>query len=401
MDPQYEAAGRGTVFDEPASLQSDAHGPEFDPGLLVSVLGGARALASRPAGLRRPGSCPGGVRVLDGIRAQNMAIVLNRLPVTPEELCSRLREGGDLVDSPSSDLCAEDVELLLGQLPTAREVQELLVHADRPEELRDVERKVLPFCTLPNAQTRLRLLHIGLTHAEQYTNVLIRLEQTQTAASEVLGSRSLHHLLRMVLKTANYINHGADQGAVALTVRSLEAFASFRVGSASALHYLCLSFCDAAFLQRLNSELGHLRPAARDCTHSQEHDVRAFGHLAALVERELEGQGAGATASSSTDAVSPSAANAGATAELLAALRAEHGALQQAAGQARARAEEAQRFLGETGQRPLPSEEFFANIVHFLDLLSQASAEISRDPARWKRRARSSSPGSVAAAAGA
>jgi len=362
----------------------------FDADLLHHVLGSG--LVARPTLVgaspprQRCSSVPGGICIFHGARAQNLAILLRRLPLPMEELCARLQSQDFLASMEGTSVQAEDAERLLQHLPTTQERRVLLAHTEHVEELRDVEQKALLLCLLPDVGERLRLLHVSLAHNEQFTQLHQRLEVSRRAAEELLESRRLHSLLRLVLKTANYINHGDGVGATALPPRSLPAVGSFKVGSASALHYLCLLMCDSSFLLGLESELPHLRMAARDTTAAQELELVQFGRLPATAEQSVV-----------TDTGSnPSVAG------LVTELQRQHDKLVETAKVARDVAEQAQRFLGEVLEPPPPFEELCGYIVEFLDLLSRTSTDVARRPERWRPKLKSTSwPGAWASAAGA
>jgi len=362
----------------------------FDADLLHHILGSGYTVRPTSAGAspsrRRCSSVPTGICVFDGPRAQNLAILLKKLPLRMEELCERLQSRDFLASMEGTPLQAEDAERLLQHLPTAQETRALMAHKEHAEELRDVEQNVLPLCLLPDVGERLRLLHVLLAHDDQFTQLHQRLEVSRRAAEELLGSRQLHALLRLVLKTANYINHGDRVGATSLPPRSLPAVGSFKVGSASALHYLCLLQCDRSFLFGLDSELPHLRMAARDTTTAQELELTKFGRLPATAE-----QSAGIDTGSN-----PSVAG------LATELRRQHNKLVETAKVAQDVAEQAQRFLGEVLEPLPPFEELCRYIAEFLDLLSRTSMDVARRPERWRPKLKSAAwPGALASAAGA
>lgn len=359
---------------------------DFDPDLLTAVLSGGSTGSGGPPQRRRSRfSTEGGrigIRVFDSSRAQNVAITLRCLPASTRAICGHLRGEEGTVANPGLE--PEHVEQLLAKLPTSREAQLLLAHADHAEELRDVEREMLPFCLLPAVERRLRVLHTSLVHADLFSGLLQRLERMQAAAEEVLHSSHLHQLLRLVLKTANYINHGeSGLGAAALPVRSLPAFASFRVGGASALHYLCLTLCSPEFLHDLAADLRHVPAAARESTRAQQQELRDFAQLAVAVEEHL-----GATTAAGSGDGGPADGSArqqpGMAAELLEALCKEEVELKQAAARANSLGEEAQRFFGDDSKNLPPHEEFFGHISSFIGQLTAAAAEVQRKPqAKW------------------
>lgn len=392
VDPSYSELGRSTVFSAANRAEE-----ELDQTLLASVFGDARSISSS-----RRNSCfkaDKGIQVLNVTRAQHMAIMFSRLSVSTEDLCDDLKS----LDFISQRVRLEDVELALGKLPTASESKQLLEHVGHAEELRDVERKLLPICMLQNAEVRLKLFHTALTHTEQFRHLLERFRSMQEAAAEVVQSERLHALLRMVLKVANFINHGGEQGAKALPVRSLRAFASFRVGGASALHYLCLTLCSAAFLRDLRQELAHMPEAARESSVAQHQDLLKFRGLLSQVEQQVLERGVAAVgndpnetdmASADSGAGPPPPIQVGGRAgsgaqvrvnALLASMREELADLEHAARRAAVVGEEAMLFCGESSGALPPVEDFYRHIADFLELLLMTSVEIQQNPKRWHR----------------
>jgi hypothetical protein len=369
IKPVYDPLQHETVFSVP--LREDT---EFDAEMLTSHL---REGSKSPAKPKRRAAFPREetrICILTSARAQHLAIALSRLRVSPAELCVRLKE----LDFVKPDVRAEDIEQLLGKCPTAHEVTAMLKHADHPEQLRDIERKIMPLCSLPNADSRLRLAHVSLTHTAQYTRVMSRLECVQAASKDVLASTRLHQLLRMVLKIANYINHGCAEGAKSFSVKSLPAFTSFKVGSASALQYLCRALCDVEFVQGLKDELVHVFEAARDNTTSLKQDIVAVGHAATFVESQLANI---SVAVASGDDVQSTVEQRGVV--LLTALQQEHSMLELTFDLAVISVEDAQRYLGEPSSPMLLAEEFFSCLASFVMLLGPVAVDMQR--ARTRR----------------
>ena len=131
-----------------------------DDGSKPSLGGRRRASTQKPLG----------IAILDSARAQDMAIVLSKLKVSPEELCRCLQD----LDFSNSLISIEDLELL--ELPTPDEAKELLESKNIVAQLQDVEQKVMPFCTLPRSAARLRLMKLGLSHAKEHARLMERCE---------------------------------------------------------------------------------------------------------------------------------------------------------------------------------------------------------------------------------
>merc|ERR1719311_1237931 len=124
----------------------------------------AGARTRRKAITRRPT----GICVLDSNRAQNMAIVLGKIKMSTGELCDALAA----LDFSDTRITVDDVELVMGVLPTDEEVKKLMQCKSAVQDLRDVEQKVMPFCDLQKPLPRLKLLKFALAHEAQHSSHL-------------------------------------------------------------------------------------------------------------------------------------------------------------------------------------------------------------------------------------
>mmetsp|Transcript_112138 Transcript_112138/g.349482 ORF Transcript_112138/g.349482 Transcript_112138/m.349482 type:complete len:258 (+) Transcript_112138:1-774(+) len=228
-----------------------------------------------------------------------------------------------------------------------------------------------------------------MTHAAEFEGLQKRLECMWQASTEVISSMRLRELLRAVLRTANYINHGSTEGAKAFSIKSLPAFASFSIGSVSTLHYICLTLCDPPFLAGLQHDLAHVPDASRESTSGQQQDVATFGQLAAYTEGQLGSFGRAAAGQVPTDAAEGADAVVEGAKVRLSALHAtlqeQHRVLQRTLDRVRLHVEDTQRFFGDTTTVLLPGEEFFGYISGFMGLLASTSVEVQQNPKRWQR----------------
>ncbi|CAK0887358.1 unnamed protein product, partial [Prorocentrum cordatum] len=134
-------------------------GPDFDPQLLKSLLINQPDQSKAPGGGARRKAVAkkaAGIAVLDGTRAQNIAIVLSKIEssISADALCTCLAD----LDFDEARLSVEDVELLIDVLPKDDEARKVLDHKKNVSDLRDVEQKVMPFCELPKCVVRLKLM---------------------------------------------------------------------------------------------------------------------------------------------------------------------------------------------------------------------------------------------------
>merc|ERR1712137_370584 len=171
--------------------------------------------------------------VLDKTRAQNMAIVLNRLKVVSVDLCNTLRN----LDFENVQFGSEDMDLLISVMPTAEESKRLLEHKDNIDRLRDIEQKVMPLCLLERSTQRLALMQFATAHASTHTNLLDRCAIIRMAAEEVRWSTKLQELLILVLRIGNFINDGVEEvgeGSVrGFAIESVNTLSRSKIGAAS------------------------------------------------------------------------------------------------------------------------------------------------------------------------
>ena len=110
-----------------------------------------------------------------------MAIVLSKLSLPTQELCDQLRE----YDFSDPRITVDKIELLMSVLPTYEETQKLLEYQNAPHLLRDIEQKVMPFCTLERSVPRLKLMEVFLSHEATYNILHQRCHVFSGAAEQV------------------------------------------------------------------------------------------------------------------------------------------------------------------------------------------------------------------------
>lgn len=380
VQPHYDLIDGASVFGE---LQS---GVEFDSELLKAMLSNEKPVFERRRAITRK---PTGLAVFDASRAQNMAIVLQKLKASPEACCKCLVD----LDFATPCLTTDDIELLMTVLPTQEESRKLLEHVNAIDQLRDVEQKVMPFCTLPRALARLKLMRSALSHGGTYSALLDRCRTLRTAAEEVRGSTQLRELLNMILRVGNFINHGvqeAQEGTVrAFAIESLNTLGSFKTGAVSTLHFLCLSMrsADQSFFKAFKAGLGNVPVAAREKTGMLRSGVEAFGKEVEFAKQQakqlLDGNSGEAESSNSERPSSEERMN-----SLTDELSAELEGLNQELEQALQQCTDTQKYfsISERAQANLPpAEQFFGHISSFIDALGAAWQEIERNPAKWQQ----------------
>jgi len=370
VQPQYQQPEHDTVFgDADAAF-------DLDTDALASLLNGTRTNTA-PKGRASHQKKTEGIKVLDASRAQNIAIVLSKLPVSSEDVCEAL----GTLDFSRLALSDDMVELLTSVLPTQEETQKLKSHKDCPEHLRDIEQKVLPFCFLPRATARLRLFRFAASHAESAATYLQRCRTLDLAAVEAKSSQELRKVLALILRIGNYINHGMKDmsgGARAFSIETLAAITSFRLGSMSTLQFLCVTFrrANPSFLDALQMSLQHVPKAAREKSVHLKSCIQAFRKEVDFAEREVS--------------LMPEDQLSEVTPGLLKDLHAQAFELENSLAMAFGKCEEAQEYLCTSEDKandaaPPPYENLFLHLSDFLESFRKAWRETEPLPSQKNR----------------
>jgi len=389
VEPTYEEPDSETLFgelyqEEQEEANSLVEGSDrkqsFDSTLLSDMLGGGRKDKKTQRGtLAR---APTGIAVLTATRAQNMAIVLGKLAVSSEEMCECLQE----LDFSDPRLTYDNIELLMSILPTPEETKKLKEHREAPELLRDIEQKVMPFCILERSVPRLKLMKVFLSHESTYTSIRQRCMVLSSAADELRKSKCLKKVLSIVLRICNFINHetGSKTKARGFAMESLKQLASFKMGSVSTIHFLCLTMraSDASFLETLKRDLRHIHKASREKTAALEAAIEAFDVECAFCLRELEQL-------KESDEDGSNASPIYRMEQLCELLEDERGELAKVLERALRICSDVKRYFMASDKKgqasSTPYEQFFSHFVEFVDQVEAAWVEIERQPAAWRK----------------
>jgi hypothetical protein len=369
VKPGYHDPAAETVFRE----LDDQHKLHVDTALLTTMFGSTPRTSPLSGRNSLPGMTPrrsAGMALLDSKRAQNMAIVFGQLKSSTDAICEQLRA----MDFSEPLLNTDQVDLILGALPTPEEAKLILGFASKKESLRDVERKVLPFCEVPRCDLRLRLLRVSMTHIGRFESITIQLKEFQLASRQLMESSFLRKLFATVLETGNQVNGVADSSRAvkSFAPETLPSICTFKCGETSMVHFLCLTLrkSDPFFLQNLLDELGSLKNAARIKMDVLQEEVDDFRRDAISVEKNVK---------------DISGDNAGPELEVLCQkLQNETAQLQEQIMQAQHAQSTAQAYFGATGKLP-SSTVFFGYFTDFLSCLVTAWQEIGQKPGKWRR----------------
>eukprot|EP00930_Biecheleria_cincta_P023557 TRINITY_DN1700_c1_g1_i1.p1 TRINITY_DN1700_c1_g1~~TRINITY_DN1700_c1_g1_i1.p1 ORF type:complete len:940 (-),score=181.32 TRINITY_DN1700_c1_g1_i1:409-2808(-) len=308
VKPSCAEPQKDTVFGELESPKGTPRQLQFDKDLIDAMFSPRSRANSDVAPATPPrkswtASKPQGLCLLDNSRAQNVAIILSKLVMSTEELCACILS----LDTGHPRLRADNIELIADAMPTTSETSKLQANKDRASEMRDVERKLLPLCTL--SSTHMKIFKIAMSHQTLHERLLERCQVVQRAASEMRNNEYFIELLAIVLKAGNYINSGGGE-VRAFGIESLQSMASFKVGPISALHYLCLTMraSDKNFMPVLWQSLRNVRLAAKDQFSHLRGEIEQFVVESNYIHARLRERNAEAKMLLSNNEIDPAAA---------------------------------------------------------------------------------------------
>jgi hypothetical protein len=419
VKPSIEEPDIGTIFGE--AMRTPRASLQFDKQLLDELFTphSARGTASGSGGRAitpRRWSAPPipGIRLLDSGRAQNVAIIFSKLPMTTHDICKCIQ----VLNSGHPMLRPEHIEIISTAIPTSSEANKLLEYKTRKDELRDVEQRMLPLCFL--SPIRMRIMRFALSHQFLFAALKERCCAYRHAADEARNSLPLKELMSIILLAGNYINTG-DAGncsakVKAFGIESFQSLSHFKIGPVSCLHFLCLTMrsSDPTFMVLLKNSLRSLALASKDKMSSLQSEVEAFTaevlyikarlkelmalkqHVdacedaddnnsfwyAPMQQRRLEDR---SEAEVEEDLVIERLSM------LLADVSSESAYLVLELRKAQAASTDVQAYFGATNQSAgatstpqVPAEQFFGYIQGFLNMLQATWQEIERNPVRWR-----------------
>lgn len=387
--PQYDAPDDTTIFGQLGSKSPDS---KIDPAVMKQMFTPReeRRNSHKIFTPRAPG-----VSVLDGARAQNLAIALSKLHLSTIEIVRKLNE----FDFKSTDLTAEDLEIVSSCTPTFEEIGKLKEYKGRVTELRDVEQKLMPLCNLQLG--RLRIMQLAKSHAAAHANLCRRCLLVQLAGEELRSSPEFRELLGVVLQIGNFINHGvveSSEGTVrGFAIESLHVLGSFKKRGVSALHCLCLFMKAEAidFLQNLKDSLHHVPEAARERIVNLEVDVMAFCKDCQFAKTWTAQQPMPHHPPEGPDVEDFQRAmdQKEKLEEFVGTLQAESQELTDLLVQGQKAAKEAQQYFSVSDDRgKQPPDQLFVNISSFLGQFQACWQEVSSGRGRWRQFAEACKP---------
>ncbi|XP_052482547.1 formin-like protein 5 isoform X2 [Gossypium raimondii] len=144
------------------------------------------------------------IQLLDGKKAQNLAIMLRALNVTSEEVSDALVEGNELP--------VELLQTLLKMAPTSDEELKLRLFTGEITQLGPAERFLKVVVDIPFAYQKMETLLFMCSLHDELTATRESFQILEAACKELKSSRLFLKLLEAVLKTGNRMNDGTFRG---------------------------------------------------------------------------------------------------------------------------------------------------------------------------------------------
>ncbi|KFH08099.1 formin FRM2 [Toxoplasma gondii MAS] len=200
----------GTVFKE---LEGDPAIPDmFDPEAISRLFSATLTVKSDEAAVKAAPKKAEEKKhtILDNKRAQNVAIVLARLPLSLDAIAQKmlhLDTEGLTVDILQK---VEQVAPTPEELVKFREYEELK-KTENTGDLRDVEKKMTALIPVTRLSSRVRVMQTALQWEKVVEEIEKQLALLCKAADEAHNSRKFRSLLQAVLQWGNYVNHGVKK----------------------------------------------------------------------------------------------------------------------------------------------------------------------------------------------
>jgi dishevelled associated activator of morphogenesis len=253
---------------------------------LKSVFDDTESVSQRKNSLAKIGGPAGNpanhvVTLLEGKRAQNIGVVVARVPI--ELLTTRLTS----LDTDS--LSIENLERIKMILPTEEETMIFTQFKGEIGSLRDIEQKVIGLFKLPRLSQRIKFCLVSLQLPATMSEVVSEIELLRKCASQVRQSKKLKKVLHVVLMLGNYLNRGETRG---FSIESLSKLAEFKSSSdpgITTMHFLAarLLATDSS-LTELIEEMPTLREVNRVTPESISQGVLVARNDAESIRNELK-----------------------------------------------------------------------------------------------------------------
>lgn len=304
------------------------------------------------------------VTLIDPKRAQNVGVVLARLPL--EVLLPRL------LSLDADGLSIETLERLKTILPSDEEVHAFNA-CPETAHLRDIERKLRPIYLVKRLAQRIRILMVQLQLEQTSGHCHGEITILRKASDEVKESVKLRKLLHLILLMGNYVNFGSTdlniRGFSLETLQKLLEFRSSNDSSITTLHFLAAKVVDSQRdLVSTNLEMPSLGLACRIGQESIQQAISSLKVDAAAIAAELTTQ----SKLYDDDALARLTSLGERVNEKLAGLTEEWQI-------AEAKLIEVRKFFGEDPRKCAP-EDFFTALRQFIDSFTFACNDLIKHP---------------------
>ncbi|XP_058041780.1 FH2 domain-containing protein 1-like [Ahaetulla prasina] len=227
--------------------------------------------------------------LLDAKKILNLGIFLKQFKRPVQDIVTDIHHGTGVPYGP------EKLLELFKMLPDRKEVEKLESFQGDRSHLSEAEVFALLLVQVPSYARRLELLVLKLQLLPQLSALQSAIQTLTKAALELLGCEELHDLIRLVLKTGNYLNEGGYAGsACGFHVSSLLRLPDTRGNQPGMdlLHFVALEAerKDPSLLH-FSRKLQHAAPASRINAQEVAAELQTLEQRLLGAQGDLEGLG--------------------------------------------------------------------------------------------------------------
>lgn len=210
-----------------------------------------------------PNSASGGVMVsiLCSKRSMNIGIFLKQLKRTVKDMIEEIKSGSSLTFGPGK------LKELCKLLPDEGEKKQLVGFKGDPSALPDADLLMLMLVKIPSYEERLSSLVLKEELFPLMDEMKNFISTLTAAGNELLESEHLHSVIRLVLKTGNYMNAGGYAGsAIGFRMASLLKLADTKANKPgmNLMHYVVIQAQKSdGDLLNFADQLTHIEAASR------------------------------------------------------------------------------------------------------------------------------------------
>eukprot|EP00041_Stephanoeca_diplocostata_P010774 m.172640 g.172640 ORF g.172640 m.172640 type:complete len:274 (-) comp18289_c0_seq8:894-1715(-) len=174
------------------------------------------------------------ITVMETNRAKNLVITARRIGMEHDFLKETI------LATDLTELLPEHAELLLNFIPTEEEISNLEKHSHHKDRLDEAERFMFEMLKVERYESRLRIIaYIGFFD-EILLTALPQVEAVISACDGLLGSKSFHKLLEIILAFGNYMNSAKRGSAFGTLYMRITLVPNSRILNPSTCTTICV-----------------------------------------------------------------------------------------------------------------------------------------------------------------